>query len=637
METLELVPSKSTLPHNNCSKIITEKRIHMPVFVHFRVETISIAAGVKEQFTQKLKTQCEPQSNSFNILCKQEQSTVTNQGGILVDLNTCASLLHICTNIKELKQLHAHIFRSGLENKIGLWTKLVSMYAMCGSMENSRRVFDRIYHRDVFLWNSMIREYARNGPCEEALALYYQMQRAGVKPDKFTFPFVLNACAGLSSLQEGMEIHGHIVKLEFDLDVYVGAALIHMYAECRKIEYARQVFDKMSRRDVASWNAMIAGYVHNGHANEALVLFQEMQLEDMTPNLVTVVSVLPACAQLAALQEGMRIHDFITRSGFGSDVSVGNALIDMYAKCGSIVIARQMFDKMSKRTVVSWNTMIAGYGMHGHGEDAVALFSQMQRIGMKPNHITFIGILSACSHAGLVDKGWQYFDCMIQDYCITPRLKHYACMVDLLGRAGCLEEAENFIKRMPIEPSADVWGALLGACRIHCNIELGERVAEHLFPLVSENDGYYVLLSNIYAAAGRWDDVTKVRAMIKDRGLKKTPGCSLIEINNKIHAFFVGQKLHPQSENIFATLDTLAGQMKEAGYVPDTNYVLHDVDEEVKERMLSTHSEKLAIAFGLISTSPENPIRIMKSLRICGDCHSASKSTSPRLSGEKLL
>eukprot|EP01018_Ginkgo_biloba_P034186 Gb_33064 [translate_table: standard] len=658
-----------------------------------------------------------------------DEGLLNLQSGIPVNPNTYAYLLQACTNIKSLKQVHAQIFITGLHQNVFLGTKLVSIYAEGTNMDDARLVFDKMHKRDVILWNAMIKGYATNGRCEESLELYYRMQRTGIQPNNFTFPFVLKACATLLALEEGKEIYDHavrtgfesnvtvanslvsmyakcgciqtarqvfdkmlvrnvsswnamisgyaknghvnealalfhemqlesvkpnrvsivsilpacadvaarqqgkcihdyIIRSGFEMDVVLGTALIDMYAKCESLETARQLFDNMSKRDVVSWSAMITGYAQTGHANEALTLFYQMQLEQVTPDLITLASVLTACAQLAALQQGKGIHGYVVRSAVKADVFVGTALIDMYAKCGTVDIARNVFDKMSKRNVVSWSAMIAGYGMHGRGKDALRLFSEMLQTGVKPDHITFVSVLSACSHAGLVDKGWQYFDCMVRDYCITPKVEHYACMVDLLGRAGRLEEAQDLIMKMPLKPSVGVWGSLLGACRIHCNIELGEQVAQHLFDLDPKNTGRYVLLSNIYAAAGRWDDVEKVRTMIKDRGLKKTPGCSSIEVNNKVHVFVVGDKSHPQSEKIYAMLETLAGQMEKAGYVPDTNFVLHDVEDEVKEHMLSSHSEKLAIAFGLINTSPGTPIRITKNLRVCGDCHSATKYIS---------
>lgn len=278
------------------------------------------------------------------------------------------------------------------------------------------------------------------------------------------------------------------------------------------------------------------GYAQHGPPAEALNLLHQMQVAGMTPDMVTLTSVLPACAHLAALQQGKEIHDYVIRRGFEFDVIVMSALIDMYAKCGIVKFARHLFDRMPRRDVVSWNSMILAYGMHGYGKDALVLFDLMQQADAKPNRITFINVLSACSHAGLLDEGFECFG-MIQDYGITPSLEHYACIVDLLGRAGRLDEAHDFIKRMPVQPDVDLWGALLGACKIHGNIELGEHVAACILHLEPENTGHYILLSNTYAASGRWDDVEKVRKMMKGRCLKKTPGCSFIEVDNKVHGF----------------------------------------------------------------------------------------------------
>lgn len=272
--------------------------------------------------------------------------------------------------------------------------------------------------------------------------------------------------------------------------------------------------------------------------------------------------------------------------------------------------------------------MITGYGMHGHGEDAIVLFKKMEEAGMKPDYITFVGVLSACSHAGLLDEGWRYFDYMRRDHCIPARVEHYTCMVHLLGRTGHLEEAHSLIKNMPLEPDAGVLGALLFACWVHVNVDLGERVSEWLLELEPDNAGNYVMLSNIYAAAGQWNDVAKVRTMLKGRGMKKSIGCSWIEIKNKVHAFVVADRSHPQSSEIYGLLEKLERQMKAEGYVADTSFVLHDVQEEEKRYAICSHSEKLAIAFGLINTSPGTPIQITKNLRVCGDCHTATKFIS---------
>eukprot|EP01018_Ginkgo_biloba_P033250 Gb_04533 [translate_table: standard] len=531
-------------------------------------------------------------------------------------------------DLQEGKDIHDYIIKNGFESDVSVRTALIAMYAKSGSIEIARQLFDKMSKRDVVSWNAMIAAYAQNGYINEALTLFHQMQEADMQPDSITMVSVLPACAHLAALQQGKRIHEYIIRSGFESDVSVQNALLDMYAKCGSVDIACQLFQKISERDEISWNAMIAGYTQNGLANKALTLFHQMHMEDVTPNLVTMVSVLPACAHLAALQESKWIHAYIIRSGFESDVSVVNALVDAYAKCGRVEFARQLFDSISKRDVISWNAMIAGYGMHGHGKDALALFNQMQLTDMKPDHITFMCVLSACRHAGFVDAGQQVFVCMSRDYCITPRAEHYACVVDLLGRAGRLDEAHDFIKKMPLKPDAGVWGALLGACRVHCNIELGEHVSECLLELEPTNPGHYILLSNIYAAAGRWDDAAKVRKVLKDQGLKKIPGCSWIEIKNRVHAFLVGDKSHPQSEEIYAVLESLGGQMKEEGYAPDTSFALHNVEDEEKESSLSCHSEKLAIVFGLINTNPGARIQITKNLRVCGDCHSATKFIS---------
>eukprot|EP01018_Ginkgo_biloba_P030434 Gb_10709 [translate_table: standard] len=499
------------------------------------------------------------------------------------NLVTMVCVLPACSRLGVVQQgkcIHAHVIRNGLESFVSVENSLVAMYAKCGSIKIARHVWDRMSKRDVVSWSSMIAGYVQNEQANEALTLFHQMQIAGITPDLVTMVNVLPACGHLAALQEGKWIHDYILTSGYELDVLVETALVDMYVKCGRIDVARTLFDKMSNRDVVSWNAMIAGYSHNGFAGEALILFHQMNLAHMTPDSTTMVSVLPAIARLAALQQGKWLHAYIIRNGFESDVSVGNSLIAMYAKCGNIEIAHRWFEKMFERDVVSWSVMIAGYGMHGQWEDALGLFLKMQQTGMKPNYITFVSVLSACSHAGLVDKGWEYFNCMSQGYCITPGVEHYACMVDLLGRAGHLEEAHEFIKRMPIEPDAGVWGALLGACRTHCSIQLAECTLQHLLDLEPKNAGNYVLLSNIYAAAGRWDDVARVRTMLKDQQVKKQPGCSWIEIKNRFHAFVVGDRSHPQSERIYGMLESLAEQMKAAGYVADTRFFLHDVEED---------------------------------------------------------
>jgi pentatricopeptide repeat protein len=456
------------------------------------------------------------------------------------DRITMLSVLPACTHLGSLQQaqrMHGYIIRRGFELDVAVGNSFIAMYAKCGSLDNGCQVFDKITRKDVVSWTAMIAGYVHNEHFHEALELFHKMQVADLIPDSVTMVSVLSACAHLGALQQGKWIHDYITRNGYDSDVSVRNALVAMYAKCGNTEMAWQLFYEMHIRDTGSWNAMITCSAQNGHSMEALTLFLQMQLSGLKPNSVTLGGVLSACANIGALQHGKGIHNFIIKCGFESDISVGTALFDMYAKCGNVKVAHELFDRMPKRDVVSWSAMIGGYGMHGYGKNALELFSRMQETSVIPNHATFVSVLSACSHAGLVDEGWRYFDYMTQKYCITPNVKHYACMVDLLGRAGHLHDALEFIEKMPIKPDVGVWGALLGACKIHGNIELGEHVAACILHLEPENTGHYILLSNTYAATGRWDDVEKLRKTMKGRCLKKTPGCSFIEVNNKVHGF----------------------------------------------------------------------------------------------------
>jgi ATP-dependent DNA helicase HFM1/MER3 len=513
-------------------------------------------------------------------------------------LPACANL----AALQHGRQIHEQVIRSGFQFNLFVGSTLVDMYVKCGSLEDARNVFDKMPQRNVITWNAMIAGYAQigqvektlelfwrmplrsavswnviiagfaqNGHNKEAFSLFNEMQRTGFQPNQFIFASVLRACASLAELDRGTKIHEEIIRCGFQSDVFVGSALVDMYCKCGNLEDARKVFDKMSERNVVSWTAMIAGYTQNedtaealkifeempkrsvvswnamiagiaqnGHFSEALKLFQQMQLSGVKPNLDTFASILPACANLASIEQGKEVHENIIRIGCQSDVFVASALVDMYGKCGSLDDACRAFRNIHRHNVVSWTVMILGYAMHGYADEALQLFEKMQNSGTNPDSVTFIGVLSACCHAGLVDDGWKYFDLMSQYYHITPLMEHYACMVDLLGRAGYLYEAQDFIENMPIKPDATVWGSLLGACKIHANIDLGEFVANRLFELDPADGAPYVLLSNMYAEAGRWDGIINVRKIMKDRQVKKKPGCSWIEINSRVHSFLVG-------------------------------------------------------------------------------------------------
>ncbi|XP_057816795.2 pentatricopeptide repeat-containing protein At4g02750 [Cryptomeria japonica] len=536
---------------------------------------------------------------------------------------TYSAVLSACNNLEFLNQgmkIHQQIIKCGLASNVFVASALVDKYAKCGKIDNARQLFDKMGQRDLVSWNAMVSGYAQNGLMCEALMLFKEM------PEKNVISW--------NSLVAGYARNGAVdtaLKLFDEMpqrNVVSWNAMISGLSQNGLIDEALELFKRMPQRTVVSWNAIISGLAQNGRGEESLQCFQEMKEIGMRADFHTYGSILPVCGNMAALELGVEIHEEIVRQGFESNVVVMTGLVDMYAQCGSLGKARQTFDKMHQRDVVAWNAMIAGYAMHGCAEEAFQLFEQMKSSGMSPNHITFICVLSACVHAGLVDEGYQYFNSMCRHYHIEPKADHYTCMVDLLGRAGRLEEAIHFINRIPTKPDAVIWSCLLGACRIHKNLEIAEWAAEHLFELNPTDPAPYVLLSNIYASAGRWDDIGKVRQVMKEKGIKKTPGCSWIEVGKKIHGFLVGDKSHPQTREIYLELERLNSEMKMAGYVPDTSFVLSDVKEEEKEQVLFHHSERLAIAFGLLNTFPGSTIRIVKNLRICGDCHSAIKFIS---------
>ncbi|XP_042504322.1 pentatricopeptide repeat-containing protein At3g16610 [Macadamia integrifolia] len=543
--------------------------------------------------------------------------------------STVVAVLPAVGQVKALikgKGLHCYCMRRALDKDVLVGTAILDMYGKCVRLTYAQRVFNIMTVRNEVTWSAIIGAYVLCDHMREALGAFNEMLLDdAVSPTPATLGSVLRACAKLTDVGRGKQIHGYTIKSGFVFDIMVGNTLLSMYSKAGMIDDAVMFFDEIVSKDTVSYSAIISGCVQTGNVEEALLIFREMQISGIEPDLATMIGVLPACAHLSDLQHGLRNHGYIIVRGFASETTIGNALIDMYSKCGKVDVAREVFDKIPYKDIVSWNAMIAGYGLHGLGKEAVALFHALLTVSLKPDDVTFICLLSACSHSGLVAEGKQWFYSMNCDFNIIPRMEHYICMVDLLGRGGLLDEAYDFIKKMPFEPDVRVWGALLGACRIHENIELGEKVSKTIQKLGPEGTGNFVLLSNIYSAAGRWDDAAHVRIMQRDLGFRKSPGCSWVEVYGIIHAFVGGDKSHPQSSKIYNKLEELLVEMKKLGYHVDTSFVLQDVEEEEKERSLLFHSEKLAIAFGILSLSPGKPIFVTKNLRVCGDCHSAIK------------
>ncbi|XVF33390.1 hypothetical protein REPUB_Repub17cG0164400 [Reevesia pubescens] len=551
--------------------------------------------------------------------------------GVVSNQFTFPSVLTACAAVQAGKfgaQVHSCIVRSGFEPNIFVQSALVDMYAKCRDLDSAMRVLENMQVDDVVCWNSMIVGCVRLGCEEEALSLFQKMHARDVKLDSFTYPSVLNCFASMKDMKNSMSVHCLIVKTGFEAYKLVNNALVDMYAKQGNLDCAFQVFNHMPNKDVVSWTSLVTGYAYNGRHEEALKLFCDMIMAGIYPDPIVLASILSACAELTVLEFGQQVHANFFKSGLQSSISVDNSLVTMYAKCGCIEDASRVFDSMQTQDVITWTALIVGYAQNGKGKDSVRFYDQMIASGTKPDFITFIGLLFACSHAGLLESGRSYFASMEKVYGIKPGPEHYACMIDLLGRSGKLVEAETLLNQMDVEPDATVWKALLAACRVHGNLELGERAAKNLFELEPTNAVPYIMLSNMYSASGKWEASAMIRRMMKSRGISKEPGCSWIEMNSKVYSFMSEDRGHPRTAEIYSKIDEIMLLIKEAGYVPDISFALHNTDEEGKELGLAYHSEKLAIAFGLLTVPPGAPIRIFKNLRVCGDCHAAMKYIS---------
>lgn len=549
--------------------------------------------------------------------------------GVSPNSSTLVTILPVIGEANEViagKAVHGLSVRMGIGSDVMMGTGLLDMYGKCGWLVYARRIFHAMTFRNEVTWSAMIGACIACDCTQEGLELFEQMRVEDVGSlSPVTLATVIRGMAKLIDLKVGKQIHGYSVKVGSNLVLMVANTLLSMYAKCGILDDATKFFEEMSFKDSVSYSALISGCSQNGSAEEALQIFRAMQLSGVEPILATMMGLLPACSHVAALRHGYSCHAYSIVHGFTADVSLCNALIDMYSKCGKIDVARLVFDKMHKKDVVSWNAMIIGYGIHGLGVEAISVFQSMQVVGQNPDEVTFIGLLSACSHSGLVAEGKHWFQSMSQEFSIKPRIDHYLCIVDLLGRNGLLNEAFNFIQGMPLKPDVRIWNALLSACRVYKKIELVEEISNKIQSLGPESTGNFVLLSNIYSTVGRWDDAADVRVMQKGLGFIKSPGSSWIEVNGVIHAFVGGDRSHSESAKINEKLLQLQAEMKRLGYTAEPDFVYQDVEDEEKEHILLYHSEKLAVAFGLLNLDEKKAIFVTKNLRVCGDCHTALK------------
>ncbi|CAH9097839.1 unnamed protein product [Cuscuta epithymum] len=555
------------------------------------------------------------------------------------DLMTLASLLNACGHVRDLRLgkyiHHDFIVKNKYECDITANNIIINMYAKCGELKASRDVFSRMKCRDSVSWNCLINGYAENGSYTDAIQLFKTMKRETV-PDSATYVTLLSVCTQAENIDFARQLHSDIMKRGFESILILGNSLVDMYAKCGHIHDSLKHFQNMDSQDTVTWNTIITACREDCAMGFRMV--RKMRYDGIEPDATTFLVSLPLCSILAAKWKGKEIHNQILRLGFQSDVPIGNALIEMYSKSGSLTTAVRVFDGMMEKDIVTWTSMITAYGMYGEGKKALGVFDDMKKTpGILLDHIVFVSILYACSHSGLVEEGRTHFDQMKREYHMEPRLEHYACMVDLFSRSGLVSEAEEFILSMPIKPDVTIWGALLSACRSSRDTKTAERALHNLSHLNSDDPGYHVLASNVYATLGNWDKVKKIRKSIKSRGMKKEPGSSWVEINNKVYVFIAGDRLFEQYAEVKNLLWILYGLMAKEGYVADLHSVLHDVDDDEKVEVLCGHSERIAIAFGLINTKPGTPLQIMKNLRVCGDCHTATKYISKVVNREILV
>ncbi|CAN7109352.1 unnamed protein product [Brassica rapa subsp. narinosa] len=553
-------------------------------------------------------------------------------------LDKCITLLQSygLSSLKKLKQVHAFSIRHGVSITDPEMGKHLIFYLVSlpspPPMSYAHKIFYTIEEPfNVFIWNTLIRGYAETCDSVSALSLFREMRASGlVEPDTHTYPFLLKAVAKMADVRLGETIHSVVIRSGFGSLIFAQNSLLHLYGNCGDVAGAYKVFDEMPVKDLVAWNSVINGFAENGKPNEALGLYSEMMgSKGIKPDGFTIVGLLSACAKIGALALGKRVHVFMIKVGLTGNLHSCNVLLDFYARCGRVEEAKTLFSEMVEKNSVSWTSLIVGLAVNGFGKEAIELFKDMEsKEGLLPCEITFVGILYACSHCGMVDEGFEYFRRMREVYKIEPRIEHFGCMVDLLARAGEVKKAYEYIKAMPMHPNVVIWRTLLGACTVHGDSDLAELARIKILQLEPNHSGDYVLLSNMYASEQRWSDVQKIRSKMLEDGVRKVPGHSLVEVGNRVHEFLMGDKSHPQSEQIYAKLKEMSDRLRVEGYVPQISSVYVDVEEEEKENALVYHSEKIAIAFMLISTPERSPIRVVKNLRVCADCHLAIKLVS---------
>ncbi|MBA0872964.1 hypothetical protein Goshw_024334 [Gossypium schwendimanii] len=485
--------------------------------------------------------------------------------GVLADNFTYPFLLKACDSLELVKMIHTLIEKNGFLSDIFVPNALIDSYSKFGELgiKAALKLFTIMEDRDIVTWNSMIAGLLKVRQLREARKLFDEMPER----DIVSWNTILDGFVKAGEMEEAFELFQKMPQR----NVVSWSTMVMGYSKAGDMDMARVLFDKMPLKTLVPWTIIISGYAEKGLAKEAASLYDQMERDGLRLDDGSVISVLAACAESGLLAVGVKVHDSIKRLKFKCSVAVCNALVDMYAKCGSLDKAWSVFNRMAKRDVVSWNAMLHGFAMHGHASEALQVFSRMKMEGFQPDRVTFVGVLCACTHAGLIDEGVEYFYAMEKDYGIVPQIEHYGCMVDLLGRGGRLKEAFRLVHTMPFEPNAIIWGTLLGACRLHDAVELAEKVLDLLLELDPSDPGNYSMLANIFAASGDWDSAASVRLRMRGIGIQKPSGASSIEIDNEVHEFTVFDRSHPKFDRIYQMLDRLGQDLKQVVHPKDTS------------------------------------------------------------------
>ncbi|KAK3165997.1 hypothetical protein QOZ80_1AG0040270 [Eleusine coracana subsp. coracana] len=561
---------------------------------------------------------------------------VAATSGAASDRFTANHVLLAYADLGDFPSAHV-LFERIPKRNVMSWNILIGGYIKNGDLGTARKLFDEMPDRNVATWNAMVAGLANSELNVEGLEFFLAMRREGMQPDEFGLGSVLRCCAGLRDIMSGRQVHAYVVRSGLDRDMIVGCSLAHMYMRCGFLGGGEAVLRALPSLNSVSCNTMIAGRTQNGDTEGALEYFCMMRGAGVEANAATFVSAISSCSDLAALAQGQQVHAQAIKAGFDHVVPVMTSLVHMYSRCGCLADSERACCGYSGSDLVLSSAIISAYGFHGHGQKAVELFKQMINGGIEPNEVTFLTLLYACSHSGLKDEGMDCFELMTKAYGLQPSVKHYTCIVDLLGRSGCLNEAETLILSMPVCPDEVIWKTLLSACKTHKNFDMAERVATRVIELDPYDSASYVLLSNIRATSNRWEDVSKVRKTMREQNVKKEPGVSWVEFKGQVYQFCTGDKSHARQREIDQCLDEIMAKIRQCGYAPDMSMVFHDMEDEEKETSLVHHSEKLAIAFALLNLPEGVPIRVMKNLRVCDDCHVAIKLMSKVIGREIVV